>query len=68
MSKYDKLWRAIADTNKQKIVLSFDEIKKIAEVELDHSFLTAKKELAQYGYSVDAISLKTETVTFVKIT
>ena len=34
---------------------------------MDHSFLTYKKELKEYGYEVRKISMKEQTVTFDKI-
>jgi len=48
------------------MVLSFDDIKKINGIEIDHSFLTFKKELVQYGFSVGKISLKNKTIEFHK--
>ena len=33
---------------------------------MNHSFLNEKKELTAYGWRVDKISLKAETVTFEK--
>lgn len=47
--------------------LSFDEIHKIAGIEIDHSFLNFKRELTQYGYQVGKISLKEKTVIFNQI-
>ena len=32
----------------------------------DHSFLTYKKELLEYGYKVGKISMKNKTVEFIK--
>lgn len=46
--------------------MSYDEIKTIAGVPIDHSFLTYKKELLDYGYKVGKISMKERTVEFVK--
>ena len=46
--------------------LSYDEIETIAGVPIDHSFLTDKKELLDYGYKVGKISMKERTVEFVK--
>lgn len=66
MSKYDQLWKYIAEKDKQSMVLSFDDIKKINGIEIDHSFLTFKKELVQYGFSVGKISLKNKTIEFHK--
>jgi hypothetical protein len=47
--------------------LTFDEIKTILGFGIDHSFLNAKKEDAQFGYTVGKISLKEEYVTFAKM-
>ncbi len=47
MSKYNKLWEYIEKENKQSMVLSFDEIKGINGIEIDHSFLNYKKELLE---------------------
>jgi hypothetical protein len=66
MSKYNTLWNYIAEKNLQQLVLSFDEIKTVNGIELDHSFLTYKKELPSYGFSVGKISLKNKTVEFLK--
>jgi hypothetical protein len=67
VSKYDKLWEYVQKTGIQSLKLSFDEISDIAGIGLDHSFLNYKKELLQYGYQVEKISLKEKTVLFSKI-
>jgi hypothetical protein len=67
MSKYDRLWEYVQKTRSQSLKLSFDEISDIAGIGLDHSFLNYKKELLQYGYQVEKISLKEKTVLFSKI-
>lgn len=67
MSKYNKLWEFIHTQNKAESVLSFDEIKEILGFEIDHSFLTYKKELKKFSFSVKKISLKEKKVIFVKI-
>ena len=48
-------------------MLSFEDIGRIAGVPIDHSFLTYKKELAAYGYQVEKISMKGQTVTFRRV-
>ena len=50
MSKYNKLWEYIEQSNKQHLTLTFEEINSIAGVPLDYSFLKYKKELLEYGY------------------
>lgn len=64
MSKYDPLWKFIKDNDKTE--LSFDMIKEILGFEIDHSFLTYKKELKEYGYEVSKISMKERIVTIKK--
>ncbi len=66
MSKYEALWKYIKKENRQTLLLSFDEIKSIIGIEIDHSFLKYKKELLDYGFSVGKISLKNKTVEFHK--
>lgn len=66
MSKYDALWAYIQGLNEEKLVLRFADIEQIAGTPLGHSFLTYKKELAQYGYAVGKISRKSKTVLFIK--
>lgn len=66
MSKYNKLWEYVSDSNQEKLVLSYRDIEKIAEQPVDHSFLTYKKELLEYGYKVGKISVKKETIEFIK--
>ena len=45
----------------------FEEIQNIAGIPIDHSFLKYKKELLEYGYSVEKISMKKQTVTFCQV-
>lgn len=66
MSKYDALWKYVSKVGKDKFILSYEEIEKIAGVPIDHSFLTYKKELNEYGYKVGKISMKEKTVEFIK--
>ena len=66
MSKYNKLWKYIQESGKSQLILTFDEIGEIAGVPLDHSFLKYKKELSEYGYEVGKISMKAQTVLFIK--
>lgn len=67
MSKYEPLWRYIKDNNKDNYVLTYEDIKNILGFEIDHSFLTYKKELNEYGYVVKKISLKEKTIIIDKI-
>ena len=67
MSKYEPLWKYLKENNKEKYKLSYEEIKSILGFDLDHSFLTYKKEAKEYGYEVEKILMKEKTVIFNKI-
>ena len=71
MSRYKDLWIYIdlifKRTNKEKIELSFNQIKDATGFEIDHSFLNYKKELLDYGYKVEKIKLKDKIIIFLKI-
>ena len=67
MSKYKLLWNWIRENDADSCILSFDEIEKIAGIPIDHSFLTYKKELAEYGFIVGRISMKERTVSFERL-
>lgn len=61
MSKYEPLWHYIETNNVS--ILSFEKIKEILGFDIDHCFLTYKKELKEYGYEVCKISMKEKIVT-----
>lgn len=65
MSKYQPLWQFVKQNNRTK--LTFEEIKNILGFELDHSFLTYKKQAKEYGFEIKKISLKEKFVIFSKI-
>ena len=67
MSKYEKLWVQVKNSGANELKLTFDEISQTIGFPLDHSFLKYKKELPEYGYEVEKISMKDRTVTFRKI-
>lgn len=67
MSKYDVLWNYVKTNDKNELILSYEEIEKILGFSIDHSFLTYKKELSDYGYQVAKISMKSKTVRFEKL-
>ena len=67
MSKYDKLWKHIAENGEDSFKLTYGQIQEIAGVPIDHSFLKYKKELPEYGYKVVRISMKEKTVEFERI-
>lgn len=62
MSKYEPLWKYIKDNKKDKYKFTYEEIKNILGFDIDHSFLTYKKELIEYGYEVKKISIKEKTI------
>jgi hypothetical protein len=67
MSKYNPLWEYIKKNGSQAITLNFADIHNIIGIDIDHSFLTYKKELNEYGYKVGKISLKEQKVSFIKL-
>lgn len=64
MSKYEPLWKWIAENGQENFKLTYAQIEEILGFPIDHSFLKFKKELLEYGYQVGKISMKEETVTF----
>ncbi len=66
MSKYEPLWHYLKQHNKNEYNLSYAELEKILGFNIDHSFLTYKKEAELFGYKVNKISLKNKTITFEK--
>lgn len=66
MSKYKPLWDWIVANKDSDFKLSYAEIEEILDFSLDHSFLTYKKELNDYGFLVDKISMKNKTISFKK--
>lgn len=67
MSKYDALWAYIQKSGCKQLTLTFEKAAQIAGAPLDHSFLQYKKELIALGYEVKKISVKAQTVLFVRI-
>ncbi|MGM9874315.1 MAG: hypothetical protein ACI32H_00095 [Bacilli bacterium] len=67
MSKYEPLWKYLKENNKGDYKLSYEEIRNILGFDIDHSFLTYKKELNEYGYKVGKISIKEKIIIFNKI-
>ncbi len=67
MSKFNFLWEYVQKSENGTLKLTFEEIQDIAGIPIDHSFLKYKKELTEYGYQVEKISMKEQTVTFIKI-
>ncbi len=64
MSKYQPLWEYVEKVNAYPLKMSFDDIFSILGFSIDHSFLTYKKETANYGFVVKKVSLKEKTVLF----
>ena len=58
MSKYKVLWEYIKENDKDEYNLSYESLENILGFKLDHSFLTYKKELNEYGYKVKKVSMK----------
>lgn len=66
MSKYIPLWEYLQKSGGDSLKLTFEEIRDIAGIPIDHSFLKYKQELVEYGYQVGKISMKEQTVIFHK--
>ena len=58
MSKYELLWKWIAENGTDSFKLTFDEIESIAGIPIDHSLLRYKEELLAYGFRVEIIAMK----------
>ena len=67
MSKYDQVWKYVQKAACPTLQLTFDQIRQIAGVPIDHSFLRYKKECLEYGCQVHKISMKEQTVVFHQI-
>lgn len=67
MSKYTILWEYLKQNDKENYKLSYEEIRQILGFDIDHSFLTYKKQAKEYGYEVGKISIKEKTIIFNKI-
>ena len=67
MSKYNSLWEYVQSNGNQSFKMTFEEIRDIAGIPIDHSFLKYKKELIDDGYEVGKISMKEQTIIFNKI-
>lgn len=66
MSKYLLLWQWIKENRQEDFILTYDEIEKILGFKIDHSFLSFKKEILEFGFNVEKISLKEQTIKFKK--
>ena len=66
MSKYNSLWEYVQSNVNQSFKMTFEEIRDIAGIPIDHSFLKYKKELIDYGYEVEKISMKEQTIDVIK--
>ncbi len=67
MSKYEPLWEYLKKMNQESYQLSYEAIREILGFDLDHSFLTYKKDLQAYGYQVTKIFMKEKIIIFQKI-
>lgn len=67
MSKYTLLWEYVKNSEKLSLKMTFDEIYDVAGAPMDHSFLKYKKELSEYVYAVEKISIKDKSVLFIKL-
>jgi hypothetical protein len=58
------LWKHLQADGRDEFKLTYAEIAAIIGFDIDHSFLTYKKECVQFGYHVGKISMKEKHVTF----
>lgn len=66
MSKYEPLWNYVGKQD-DDFVMTFEQVENVAGFPIDHSFLSFKKELTDYGWQVGKISMKNKTVQFIKM-
>ena len=66
MSKYEPFWNYVKE-QENDFILNYEQVEKILGFPIDHSFLTFKKELTNYGWQVGKISTKNKNVKFIKI-
>lgn len=67
MSKYNSLWEYVRDNGNSSLKMTFEQIQQIAGIPIDHSFLKYKKELTEYGYKVEKISIKGQLLSLVRL-
>ncbi len=67
MSKYEPLWVYLSKRHDARLTLTFNQIAEITGFKFDHAFLTFKRELPTYGWQFEKLSLKNQTVSFVRI-
>lgn len=67
MSKYEPLWNYLKENNNENYILTYKQVRNILGFDIDHSFLTYKKESKKYGYEVSKVSMKEKTIIFNKI-
>lgn len=61
---YSPLWDYVRNSEKFPLILTFAQIQDIIGCPLQHSFLSEKKKLLEYGCSVVKISMKEKYVVF----
>lgn len=64
MSKYDPLWTYLQANGQDALRMTFGDIQTVLGFQIDHAFLTYKKDAALYGYEVGKISLKEKHIDF----
>ena len=67
LSKNDSLLDYVRDNGNSSLKMTFEQIQQITGIPIDYSFLKYNKELTEYGYKVEKISMKGQTVIFNKI-
>lgn len=67
MSKYELLWNYLKENNNENYILTYKQVRNILGFDIDHSFLTYKKESKKYECEVSKVSMKEKTIIFNKI-
>ncbi len=67
MSKYAVLWKYLKDNQKERYILTFEELKKILGFDIDYSFFSYRYEIKEFGYKISTLSLREQHIVFQKI-
>ena len=67
MSKYELFWKKVAENGNETQIYTFEDVRSATGYQIEHSFLTYKKELLEFGYEVSKISVKNKTILIKKL-
>ena len=63
---YEKLWNYLSNSVLSTETLTFDDIYRIANVDVDSSFLNRKRDCERYGITIMKINMRDRTVLFAR--